>query len=79
VQAEWKTGQFAGAWSNTSLIGTQPEYRLQLVHREAANAATKHITDDAHLKIVRKSGSSTNMKQHAVGCEYLHTTVNSRQ
>jgi seryl-tRNA(Sec) selenium transferase len=62
-----------------SLIGTQQELRHQLVQREAADAATKHMTEDAHLKIVRNTGSSTNRKQHAVGCEYLHTAVNSRQ
>jgi len=43
-----------------------------LVHRKAANAAIKHMTQDAHLQIVRKSGSSKNKKQHAVGCEYIH-------
>jgi hypothetical protein len=31
------------------------------------------------LKIVRKTGSSTNKKQHAVGCEYIHSGVNGRQ
>jgi seryl-tRNA(Sec) selenium transferase len=62
-----------------SLIGTQQERRHQLVHREAADAATKHMTEDAHLKMVRKTGRSTNKKQHAVGCEYLHTAVSSRQ
>jgi hypothetical protein len=74
-----KSGQLADASSNMSLIGTQQERRHQLVHRKAADAATKHMTEDAHLKIVRKTGHSTNKKQHAVGCEYLHTAVNSRQ
>jgi hypothetical protein len=62
-----------------SLIGTQQERRHQLVHRNAADAATKHMTEDAHLKIVCKTGSSMNEKQHAVGCEYRHTAVNSWQ
>jgi hypothetical protein len=74
-----KSGGLAGASSNTSLIGTQQERRHQLVYREAADAATKHMTQEAHLKIVRKTGSSTNQKQHAVGCEYHHTVVNSHQ
>jgi len=73
------SGRLAGALSNTSFIGTQQECRHQLVYREAAEAATKQITQDGHLKIIRKTGSSTNMKQHAVGCEYLHTMVNSGQ
>ena len=74
-----KSGQLADASSNMSLIGTQQERRHQLVHRVAADTATKHMTEDAHFKIVRKTGRSTNNKQHAVGCEYLHTVVKSRQ
>jgi len=66
------TGQLAGATSNTYILGTQRKRRHKLVHRDAANAATKHMTQDAHLKIVRKTGNSKNMKQHAVGCEYIH-------
>jgi hypothetical protein len=30
------------------------------------------MTQDAHLKIVRKIGSRRSEKQHAVGCEYIH-------
>jgi len=37
------------------------------------------MTQDAHLEIVRKSGSSTNKKQHAVECEYVCTLVKGRQ
>jgi len=60
------TGKLAGATSNTELLGTQQERRHKLVHRDAANVATKHMTHDAHLKIVRKTGSSKNKKQHAL-------------
>jgi len=66
------TGRLAGATSNTDILGTQQERRHKLVHRDAANAATKHMTQDAHLKIVCKTGSSKNRKQHAVGCVYIH-------
>jgi hypothetical protein len=59
----------AGGTTNTEILGTQHELRPKLVHHDAANAATKHMTQDAHLKIVRKTGSSINKKQHAVGCE----------
>jgi hypothetical protein len=48
---------------------TQAQTQVSL--RDAANVATKHITQDAHLKIVRKTGSRKNKKQHAVGCEYM--------
>jgi hypothetical protein len=65
-----------GATSNPAILGTQPEFRHQLVHRNPATAATKHITLHAHLKIVCKTGSSKNKKQHAAGCGYIHIGVN---
>jgi len=37
------------------------------------------MTEDAYLIIICKTGSSRNKKQHAVGCEYNHTVVHSRQ
>jgi len=43
-------GGSTGIAPNTSLSGTQQERRHQLVHRNAANAATKNMTQDAHLK-----------------------------
>jgi len=57
-----KFTRLAGASSNMSLIGTQQQWRQLLVHHDAANAATRHMTQDAHLEIVGKSGSTTNMK-----------------
>jgi hypothetical protein len=54
------------------LLGTQQERRHKLVHHDAADAATKHMTQDAHLKIVHKTASRRNNKQHGVGCEYIH-------
>jgi len=73
------TGRWAGATSNTELLGTQQECRHKLVHRDAANVATKHMTQDAQLKIVRKTGSSKNKKQHAVGCRYILIVENGGQ
>jgi len=60
------------AASNTSLIGTQRECRHQLVHHEAANAAIKNMTQNAHLKITRKADSSQNKMLPAFWCEYIH-------
>jgi hypothetical protein len=37
------------------------------------------MTMDAHLKIVRKTGSSKNKKQHPIQCEYIHVKVNDGQ
>jgi len=42
------TGGLAGATSNTELLGTQQQRRHKLVHRDAANVATKHMTQDAY-------------------------------
>jgi len=73
------TGRLAGATSNKELLGTQQERRHKLVHRTAANVATKHMTQDAHLKIVRKTGSSKDKKQHAVGWKYILIVANGGQ
>jgi len=73
------TGRLAGGTSNTDILGTQQEHRHKFVHRDAANAATKHMTQDAHFKIVRKSGSRKNKRQHAVGCEYIHIEAKGGQ
>jgi hypothetical protein len=71
------TGILAGATSE--FLGTQQESRYNLVHRDAANAATKHMTQDAHFKIVRRTGSSKNKKQHALGCKYIDIEANGGQ
>jgi len=73
------TGRLAGASSNTELLVTQQEHRHMSVHHDAANVATKHMTQDAHLKIVRKTGSSKNKLQHAVGCENILIVANGSQ
>jgi len=71
-----KSSRLMGATSIMSVVGTQQEYRHQLVHHNAGNSATRNLTQDAHLKIVRKIGSSKNKKHHAVGCKYMHIVVN---
>jgi len=62
-----------------AIIGTQQERRHQVVNHNTANAATKHMTQDAHFTIVRTTGSSKKKTQHAVGYEYIHMEVNGRQ
>jgi hypothetical protein len=37
------------------------------------------MTQDAHLKSFRETGSRKNKKQHAVGCEYIHIDAISGQ
>jgi len=73
------TSRLVGATSYTEILGTQRQRRHKLVHRDAADAATKHMTQDAHLKIVRKTGSRINKKQHVVGYEYIHINPISGQ
>jgi hypothetical protein len=61
------------------MLGTQQDHRHKTVHCDAANAATTHMTQDAHLKIIRKTGCSKNQKQNAVGCEYILIYANDGQ
>jgi len=68
-----------GASSYAPLAETQQQHRHQLVHRDAAIAATKSMARDAHSTIVRKTGHCNNRKQHAIGCEYLHIDVEDGQ
>jgi hypothetical protein len=70
------TGRLAGATTNTAILSRQQEHRHKLVHRNTPNTATKHMTQDAHLKIVCKTGSSKNKKQYAVECEFILIEAN---
>jgi len=74
-----KSSWLVGTTSTMSLIGTQQQLRHQLVPRDTANATTKHMTRDPHLKIVRQTGRSKNQKQRALGCENIHIEVNGHQ
>jgi len=66
---ESESCQTTGASSNASLAETQQQCRHQLVHHDAAIAATENITQDAHFKRVCKTGHSNNRMRHAIGCE----------
>jgi len=74
-----ESSEMTGASFNVALQGTQQQRRHQWVHRKAANVATENMTQDTHLKIVCKTSSSTNKKQHAIGCKYVHIMVDGRQ
>jgi len=69
-------GRSTGVTPNMSLSGTQQERRHQLLHRNAAHAATKNMTQDAHLKIIRKTGRSKKKKPRAIECDYICVRVN---
>jgi len=71
-EQDWSESELSwltGASSNPPPAVTQQHHRHQLVHRDAANAASEHMTHNAHLIIVRKRASSKNKTQHAIGCE----------
>jgi hypothetical protein len=73
------TGRLVGVTTSTEILGTQPERKHKFVYGDAANAATKHMTQGAHLKNFHKTGSSKNKKQNAVGREYIHIQANRSQ
>jgi len=67
IQSE--SSRTTGASSNSPQVETQLQRRHQLVHRDAAIAATENMTQDAHLKKVRKTGRCNDRQQHAIRCE----------
>ena len=73
------TWRLVGATSNTAILGTQQQSSHKSVHHDAANAATKHMTQNAYLRIYCKTGRSKNQKKSAVGYEYIHIDVNGGQ
>jgi hypothetical protein len=56
----------AGFLTNTTHIGPQQQRRHQVVPRDAGNAVTNIMTQDAHVQMDRMTGASTNKNQHAV-------------
>jgi len=68
-----------GASSNTPPAETQLQCWHRLVHRDTANAATRNMTLDTRLKIVRITGSSKNKKEHPIRCNCSHIEVHGCQ
>jgi len=54
IQSE--PSQTLGVSSNTPLAETMQQCRSQLVHHDAAIAATEHMAQNAHFKKVLKTG-----------------------
>jgi len=78
-QSESESSQMTVAACNMLLHERQLQRRRHLVLREAANVATKNMTQDAHLNIFHKTRSNKDKMQHAMDCEYLHTKLGGRQ
>jgi len=74
-----ESSRTTGASRNAPLGEIQQQRRQQLVHRDAAIVATHNMTQDPHLKKLRKTGSSKNKKQYAIGCESIHIWGNDGQ
>jgi len=68
-----------GALNNAPPSYTQQRHRHEWVHHDAAIVATENMAQDAHLKIVRKPGSSKNKKQHVIRSELIHINVDDGQ
>jgi len=76
---EAESSRTTGSSNNAPPGETQQQCSYQLVHRKAAILTTENMTQDSHLKMVRKSGSSKNKKQHVIGCESIHIDVDDSQ
>jgi hypothetical protein len=57
-----------GASSNAPLAETELQSRHQLVHCNAAIAATENMAQDADLNKVHKTRRTNNRQQHDIGC-----------
>ena len=64
---------------NTPPADTKLQRRHHIAHYDAANAPTENMTQDAQLKVIRKTGGSKNKKQHTIGCDYTRIEVDDRQ
>jgi hypothetical protein len=77
IQSE--SSQMIGASSNAPLAVKQLQRRNKLVHCDAAIAATENMAQHTHLKKVHKTGRGNNKQHPAIGCEYLHITMEGSQ
>jgi hypothetical protein len=59
----------SGASSDAPLAETQLQRRHQLVHSDAAIAATENMAQDAHFEKVHKTRCRNIRQQHAIGWE----------
>ena len=61
-----ESNRTTGRWRNAPNGKTQQQCTLHLVQRDTGIVATKNVTQNAHLKMVRKAGKSKNNKQHLI-------------
>jgi len=58
---------------------TQQKCGHQSVHSDSANTVTENMNQNPTLTIDVWTESSTNKKQHGIGCEYIHSEVDGSQ
>jgi len=68
-----------GASSNMPSAETQLQHRHQLVHSDAAIAATGNMTLDEPTKMAHNTRNNKNQKEHAHRCAYMQIEVDCRQ
>jgi len=68
-----------GASTNAPPGQAKQQRRYQWVHRDTAIVATKSTTPEVDVTTVCKTGSSTNKKQHLLGCESIQINVDNGQ
>jgi len=73
------TGRLVGATSNKDIVATQQGCRHKLIHHDATTAATKDMTQDAHWKIVHKTGCGRLKQPHPVGPNNIQIEANGGQ
>ena len=74
-----ESSKMMGASSTTWPTETQLQCRHHIVQGDAANAATKNMTQHAEFKMFRKTRCSNDEKQHLIRYEYIHSEVDVRQ
>jgi len=76
---EAESSRMTGASNNAPPSEAKQQPRHQVFHRDAAIEATDNMTQDANLKIVRKTRSSKDEKLHAIACESIDIEVDDGQ
>jgi len=74
-----ESSRTTGASSVAPPAEAQQQRRHQLVHCDAANAATANMAQPGHSNIVRKAWSSENTNQQIIRSEELHTEADIHQ
>jgi hypothetical protein len=70
-ESRWIPGASCNAWPGE----TQQQCKSQFIHQDAAVVVTENMTQNPHLKQVRKTSRDKSKTQDVVGFELLHVDV----